>query len=227
MAAWDETKPAGTDAISAGDDSIRTLKTDIRERMDNEHSWTATGDNTEAKHSEGSARITTDTSAPANVDDGRLYYDTTNKLLKFANGSAFANLDMDAAQVLAILGYKFVTAAGPQVLTASYADFVSTTITKKETSSVLVVFGKFNTTTVTQSAVYGQLLVDGSTITDSIVIQGRDFGVGNLGVSTFTLVSGVTLGSRAIKLQVKTDGGTGSAITGSLMIFELRNPFTL
>lgn len=50
MATWDETSPAGSDLISEGDDEIRQLKTDIRERMDNEHVWTATGDNTEGTH---------------------------------------------------------------------------------------------------------------------------------------------------------------------------------
>ena len=50
MADWNENSPSGTDLLSGGDDAIRQLKTDIRERMDNEHVWTATGDSTEGTH---------------------------------------------------------------------------------------------------------------------------------------------------------------------------------
>jgi hypothetical protein len=36
---WDQTKPAGTDAIALGDDQIRQFKLDIRERVDVEHDF--------------------------------------------------------------------------------------------------------------------------------------------------------------------------------------------
>jgi microcystin-dependent protein len=37
--AWNETSPAGTDLISAGDNAIRQFKLDVRERMELDHIW--------------------------------------------------------------------------------------------------------------------------------------------------------------------------------------------
>jgi hypothetical protein len=43
---WSETSPAGTDAISAGDDRIRELKTQIREVIDVDHDFPNSGNAT-------------------------------------------------------------------------------------------------------------------------------------------------------------------------------------
>lgn len=40
--AWDETAPAGTDNLSSGDDEIRQLKLDMRERLNTDHYWPST-----------------------------------------------------------------------------------------------------------------------------------------------------------------------------------------
>lgn len=229
MSTWNESNPADGDQISLGAGTIRQVKTDIRERMDNEHTWTAAGDNTEGKHTEGSARITTDTAPPANVDDGRLYYDTINKLLKFANGSVFANLDMDAAQILAILGYKLASSTAAQVATSSWVTYISMSITKKEASSLLVIFGKVDLGIygVTANAPTQIGIANGvSLITDSIAtITAQTY---NAGGATFTVVSGVGAGAQTINLQIKNDGiNNATTSRGSLLVFELRNPFTL
>jgi hypothetical protein len=47
--AWDETAPAGTDLISAGDDEIRQFKLDTRERMAANHLWGSSLDH-DGKH---------------------------------------------------------------------------------------------------------------------------------------------------------------------------------
>jgi len=231
MATWNESKPADSDQISQGAGEIRQLKVDIRERMDNEHVWSATGDNTDGKHLEGSARITTDTVAPTNVDDGRLFYDTANKLLKVANGSAFNNMDVDATQVLNILGYKFASAAGPQAVTATYANFVSTTINKKEASSILVVLGKLTTITGGSTSHECVLAVDGSSVYDSYAVTSTLSNYSDrMPATIFTVVTGAAAGSHTVGLQVRYKAGTanpGYVEFGSLLVLELRNPFTL
>lgn len=46
-ASWDESSPAGTDPISAGDNAIRLLKTQIREVINVDHDFPSTGNATD------------------------------------------------------------------------------------------------------------------------------------------------------------------------------------
>ena len=46
---WDETKPAGTSLISSGDDTIREISVDIRQRMEIDHLWNTSLDH-DGKH---------------------------------------------------------------------------------------------------------------------------------------------------------------------------------
>jgi len=43
-ASWDETAPAGTSALSSGDDAIRDFKRDVRERLNTDHWYPSTDD---------------------------------------------------------------------------------------------------------------------------------------------------------------------------------------
>jgi len=75
--AWDESKPAGTDYVSAGDDEIRATKVDIRERLAIEHIW-GVNVTDDGLHKDGSARIQsgTDAGKPTSPKLNQLYYAT-------------------------------------------------------------------------------------------------------------------------------------------------------
>lgn len=92
-----EASPAGSDNPSQGDERIREVKVDYRIRLGKEHKMYTTGsDGTEAAdgwHKAGSAMIYVAASAPttrpdgstalSSADDGRLWYDTANAILKY------------------------------------------------------------------------------------------------------------------------------------------------
>lgn len=93
-----EASPSGTDLISNGDDRIRALKSDIRERHEREHVRNASDKTLDGLHREGSARAyyvgTEPTNRPDGTsldsnDDGRLWYDSTNDILYVYTGSAW------------------------------------------------------------------------------------------------------------------------------------------
>lgn len=104
---WDsgtfEASPANSDPVSQGDDKIRELKENIRERAEVEHLWgtiSSGGDN--GRHREGSARAfyessdpsalansSTDTSGSGALDEGRLLRRSDTGDLKIYNGSAW------------------------------------------------------------------------------------------------------------------------------------------
>lgn len=71
--AWDETKPAGTDAIALGDDQIRQLKLDLRERFNVEHDFPSASGNLRHKFPRGT------TAARNAITDwvvGSIYFNT-------------------------------------------------------------------------------------------------------------------------------------------------------
>lgn len=53
---WNEADPADTEQISLGDDRIRSMKTSIRQAMDDEHVWPSAGGDC-GKHRLGSAKV--------------------------------------------------------------------------------------------------------------------------------------------------------------------------
>jgi len=77
---WDESKPAGGDNISRGDDEIRDFKTAIRERLAVEHQFYSdeTGKTDVGEHSTGSARIYSglDADKPTSPKLNQVYYAT-------------------------------------------------------------------------------------------------------------------------------------------------------
>lgn len=91
-----EANPTATDSVGQGDDHMRTLKQEIRDRARVEHDWgsdnqDATTDNqNDGRHREGSARVFFETTAPTDatalaerdrsgsrtLDDGRVFIDS-------------------------------------------------------------------------------------------------------------------------------------------------------
>ena len=108
MATWDlayEAIPAGTDSPTAGDDNMRDMKLEGRQRLDQEHVWLNTASTGETIHREGSARVYFDNTEPTlrpdgvtslDVnDDGRIWIDKDNdNLLKVWDGTALAFEDV-------------------------------------------------------------------------------------------------------------------------------------
>ena len=93
---WAEAVPAGSESIGLGDDRIRSLKTDVRTALDDEHIWPSSG-GTAGLHRTGSARAyfgtqsrvsASTTSAPA--ADGRMMLasDTTRLFAAGSEGTA-------------------------------------------------------------------------------------------------------------------------------------------
>jgi hypothetical protein len=76
-AAWDVTRPAGTDDVSTVDDTIRADKQTLLGAIGAEHDFSAS--TTTGKHEEGSARCWVDTSAnrpSRDASEGRLFVET-------------------------------------------------------------------------------------------------------------------------------------------------------
>lgn len=95
--AWDEAAPAGSESIGNGDNRIRSMKTDLRNALDDEHVFPSSG-GTAGQHRVGSGRAfygtqsrvsASTTSAPAG--DGRLMMtsDTTRLFGVGSEGTAF------------------------------------------------------------------------------------------------------------------------------------------
>lgn len=91
--AWDEATPAGSEIIGNGDNRIRSMKTDLRNALDDEHVFPSSG-GTAGQHRAGSARAyfgtqsqvsASTTSAP--TQDGRLMMTSDTSRL-FGVGSA-------------------------------------------------------------------------------------------------------------------------------------------
>ena len=113
MATWDlayEAIPAGTDSPTAGDDNMRDMKLEERQRLDQEHVWLNTASTGETVHREGSARVYFDNTEPTlrpdgvtslDVnDDGRIWIDSNNSnLLTVYDGTAgaFENINVATA----------------------------------------------------------------------------------------------------------------------------------
>lgn len=103
MAAWSsayEAEPQQSDSPSEGDDAIRSLKEEIRERMENEHTaYTTTGSLGErAKdfiHRPGSARAYYRNTEPTTLPNGNALTSETD----ITKGTIWINSDTNAAKV--------------------------------------------------------------------------------------------------------------------------------
>lgn len=99
--AWDETTPAGSEVKSLGDNRIRELKAQIRERLTTEHSTiTGTGGLTELIHLPGKTSVlhygtTTSINALTGMSQGAIAFDTTLGCFKAYNSSAWTILPFD------------------------------------------------------------------------------------------------------------------------------------
>lgn len=71
---WDETVPNDAEALSLGDDRIRSLKTSLRNTLDAEHIFSSAGGNGQGVHRLGSARVfvTTQSAISSSGTDGRV-----------------------------------------------------------------------------------------------------------------------------------------------------------
>ena len=85
---WDETTPSDSEAVSLGDDRIRSLKTSLRNALDAEHSWPSAGGNSVGYHRFGSARpyYGPQSNVSSSGSDGRLMLTSDTSRL-FAVGS--------------------------------------------------------------------------------------------------------------------------------------------
>jgi len=99
--AWDETLPPGSESKSLGDNRIRELKNQIRERLATEHS-AITGEVGDAKllHLPGKTSVlyygtTTQINALTGMSEGALAFDTTIGALKIYTSSAWTVLPFD------------------------------------------------------------------------------------------------------------------------------------
>ena len=99
--AWDETLPPGSESKSLGDNRIKELKNQIRERLATEHS-TITEEVGDAKllHLPGKTSVlyygtTTQINALTGMSEGALAFDTTIGALKIYTSSAWTVLPFD------------------------------------------------------------------------------------------------------------------------------------
>jgi len=133
------------------------------------------------------------------------------------------------------IGYKFATAAGPQTTTTSYANFVSTTITKQSASSILFAIGKCpirgSCEAFTESIYYAAVALGGSVVSNSEARSSMYNASANAFTSTLipmSIITGVAAGATTMSLMIKYSGyASAPATLGSLIIFEILNPFTL
>lgn len=73
--AWDEATPAGSESIGQGDNRIRSMKTDLRTALDDEHAFPSSG-GTAGYHRAGSARA---------------YFGTQSRVSASASTASFAD----------------------------------------------------------------------------------------------------------------------------------------
>lgn len=103
---WDATKPAGTDVVSAGDDIIRELKTDIATALTSTEGAPLSQDagkfpgastTTPTYHYRGLKGSTTNRPAAGNYG---FYYDTTRNVLQRDNGTSWDDVAAGPGSIL-------------------------------------------------------------------------------------------------------------------------------
>jgi hypothetical protein len=104
---WTESTPAGSESIGLGDNRIRSLKTAIREGLDNEHVWPSDGSTVAVvgAHRAGSARAFHDTqSRLSSVDThGRLMVTSdTSRLFSLSSSTLTTAYNMVGAGPLSL-----------------------------------------------------------------------------------------------------------------------------
>lgn len=101
---WDETIPAGGESVGLGDDRMRSIKTTLRQALDSEHIWPASG-TTIGQHRAGSARAFYGTQSQVSASD-------TSEV---ANGRMMVTSDTSRLFSVNSLG-KTLLGAGPGAL---------------------------------------------------------------------------------------------------------------
>jgi len=99
---WDESSPAITDARRAGAAEITALRKAVRQRMSKEHD-TLAASSVGGEHKEGSAKVYAQAAAPTkrpdgttdldSDDQGRLWLDTDNGVLKYWDGNSWEDIE--------------------------------------------------------------------------------------------------------------------------------------
>lgn len=86
---WDNTTPAGSEAIGLGDDRIRSMKTSVQEAFANEHVFATTGGAGTGTHLAGSARayFGTQSRVSSGDTDGRMMIASDTSRLFGANSA--------------------------------------------------------------------------------------------------------------------------------------------
>jgi hypothetical protein len=174
---------------------------------------------------------TVDQFGPSTVHNDDVHNNPHAKLLANDVAIKVAFDILDASVTAGSIGYKFATVAGPQTTTTSYANFVSTSITKQSATSILLVLAKCvmlgSAEAFTTSTYFATLARSGVAISDSE----SSFSLYNASANAFTntpflttLITGVAAGAVALSLQIKYSGyAVATATLGSLVVFELAN----
>mgnify|MGYP001560792571 CR=1 FL=1 len=97
---WNQNDPADTDLASQLGDDIRSLKLQVRERVDVEHFFPLTDNATTGYHRQGSARPFYQGAAPANNADapGALWINSTTGAVSRDNGATWDPLSLGVPQ---------------------------------------------------------------------------------------------------------------------------------
>lgn len=122
-----DTNPAGSDAISQGDDHIRLIKTVLKNTLPNAD--------------EAMNGIHASASEPSPNSTGQLWFDTTNNLIKIRNEADDAWITLLATEGSRLLKVTHnIPASSSYLRSATYADSVQTiTHTALSTSSTLYI----------------------------------------------------------------------------------------
>lgn len=85
---WDESVPSDTESAGLGDDRIRSLKTSLRQGLDDEHDWPSAGGDA-GKHRRGSAKVYvgSQSAVSSSGTDGKLMHASdTSRLFGVGSG---------------------------------------------------------------------------------------------------------------------------------------------
>jgi hypothetical protein len=132
---WDENVPSDTESLGLGDDRIRSLKTSLRQGLDDEHNFPSSGGDNVGYHKYGSARpyFGTQSRVSSSGTNSRLMLTSDTSRL-FGVGSGGTVL-VGGSTVISI-GTDSATAGGRHY----WVEEVGTSATGASTGSVIITF---------------------------------------------------------------------------------------
>lgn len=94
---WDKTTPLNTDAVSLGDDQLRSFKSSMQAWWEEEHFGTDGSAASSGVHALGSARCYQSSGAPSLTDPGRLWHDTDDNSFWVSDPTASSWVQVSSA----------------------------------------------------------------------------------------------------------------------------------